>query len=432
MTEPTIKKVKKFSSGGLSAHMILLVCMLLYMINYMDRQVLSAVQEVMKTDLGLSDTQTGIIQTVFLLSIALCSLPIAFAADRWSRRKALGFMALLWSGFTFLTGLGRSFLGVLFPRMIVGVGEAGFAAVGTAMITGAYPESVRGRVLGIFNLAIPVGSAIGVVLGGYLSVHFGGWRTPFYVFAIPGILLGIIAFFLGDYRTVPDLDEQGRRKNFFTAALALFKIPTLKWLYIGYGMMQIMVFSFLVWGPAFIMRAHGVREDKAGLLIGLIGIMAIVGALLGGFLADWWQKRNPRGRMILAASAISLASVFLILGFILEFKGLGLAMGILFGVFAVMSVPALGAVTQDVVSPAQKSSVWGMAILAQYVLGGGWGPVIVGAISDHLGGGAAGLKVALIISSCGGLVAGLFYWLSSRHYAPDAERMKGILLESEK
>lgn len=432
MAGKTMQTDGTFSSGGPGAHMILLVCMLLYMVNYMDRQVLSAVQEVMKADLGLSDTQAGTIQTVFLMSIALCSLPIAFAADRWSRRKALGIMALIWSGFTFITGLGRSFLGVLFPRMVVGVGEAGFAAAGTAMITGAYPEQVRGRVLGVFNLAIPLGSAIGVVLGGYLSVHCGGWRTPFYVFAVPGVLLGVCAFFLRDYKTVRELDEAGRQKNFLASALSLFRIPTLKWLYIGYGMMQIMVFSFLVWSPAFIMRSHGVREDKAGLLVGLIGIMAIFGALSGGFLADWWQKRNPRGRMMLAAMTVSLASVSLLFAYLLELKGPGLVMGILFGVFAVMSVPALGAVTQDVVNPGQKSSVWGMAILAQYVLGGAWGPVIVGAISDHLGGGAAGLQVALALASCCGLLAGLFYWISSRHYAADAERVKGTCLEAEK
>ena len=432
MKKTTPQNAGKFSSGGTSAHLILLVCMLLYMINYMDRQVLSAVQEVMKADLRLSDTQAGAVQTVFLMSIALCSLPIAFAADRWSRRKALGVMALVWSGFTFITGLGRNFLGVLFPRMIVGVGEAGFAAAGTAMITGAYPENVRGRVLGIFNLAIPLGSAAGVVLGGYLSVHYGGWRTPFYVFAIPGVLLGLCAFFLRDYKTVSELDGEGKQKKFLTSALGLFRIPTLKWLYIGYGMMQIMAFSFLVWGPTFIMRSHGVREDKAGLVIGLIGVMAIFGALLGGFLADWWQKKNPRGRMMLASITVSLASVSLVGAYLLDLKGPGLVLGILFGMCVVMSVPALGAVTQDVVSPGRKSSVWGMAILAQYVLGGGWGPVIVGALSDYLGGGAAGLKVALVIAACCGLLAGAFFWISSRYYAADAERVKGIVLESEK
>lgn len=431
MDTPQKQNPTSYASGGWNSHFILILCTLLYMLNYMDRQVLSAVQEVMKTDLGLSDTQVGIIQTVFLMSIAVFSLPVAFMADRWSRRKALGCMAVTWSFFTYMTSLGKSFLGIFLPRAFVGVGEAGFAAAGTAMITAAYPESARSRVMGIFNIAVPLGAAIGVILGGYISVHFGGWRAPFVVFAVPGILLGIAALFLKDYKTVIEVDEFGKKKKFIGSAFQLFRIPSLKWLFIGYGMMQIMVFSMLIWSPTFIMRAHHIREDKAGMIVGIIGMMAIVGALLGGVLADWWQKRNRRGRMLLPSITIALSSVFLIAAYLLEFRGWGLVMGIMYGILAVMSAPALGAVTQDVVRPGMKSSAWGMVVLTQYVFGGGWGPVIVGMLSDHLGGGVAGLKIALIIASCGGLLAGLFYWLASRHYPADVDRVRGAVLEME-
>jgi MFS family permease len=431
MSKPAREKEKAFSSGGSKSHFILIICTLLYMLNYMDRQVLSSVQEVMKTDLQLTDSQIGLIQTLFLMSIAVFSLPVAFLADRWSRRKSLGIMVTIWSFFTYLTGLGRSFLGVLFPRTFVGVGEAGFGAVGTAMITAAYPERLRSRVLGVFNLAIPLGCAAGVVAGGYLSVHYGGWRTPFYIFAIPGVLLGVAAMFLKDYKTAVEVDESGKRIRFMKAAFRLFKIPTLRWLYIGYGMMQVMVFSFLVWAPTFVMRAHNVKEDRAGIIVGIIGLMAIVGAILGGVLADLWQKRNSRARMLLPAIVIALSSVCLIGAFVLEFRGLGYFMGILYGILAVMSAPALGAVTQDVVPPGMKSSSWGMVVLTQYLFGGGWGPVIVGIFSDHLGGGVHGLKIALVIASCGGLLAGLFYWIASRHYPGDMEKVCCSTLEME-
>lgn len=134
-----------YSVGGSHARTILIVCSLLYMVNYMDRQVLSVILEPMKNALELSDTQAGTIQTVFLLSIALFPFPAAFLVDRWSRRKAISVMAIIWSIFTFLTGLGRSFSGVLLPRTMVGVGEAGFASGGTAMITAAYPYQARGK-----------------------------------------------------------------------------------------------------------------------------------------------------------------------------------------------------------------------------------------------------------------------------------------------
>jgi MFS family permease len=186
---------RSYGHGGFNAHMVLVVCTLLFMINYMDRQVLSVVMEPMKLDLGLTDSQAGAIQTVFLMSMAVITIPASYLVDRWSRRKAIGLMAIWWSLFTFVTGLGKSFWGVLLPRTMVGVGETGFSAGGIAWIGSSYPIEKRSRAMGIFYLAIPLGSALGVILGGYISVHFGGWRTPFLWFALPGVILGIIAFF---------------------------------------------------------------------------------------------------------------------------------------------------------------------------------------------------------------------------------------------
>ena len=194
-------------------HSILVICFFLYMINFMDRQVLSAVLEPMKHDLGLTDTQAGLLQSLFFLSMAVLAFPAAYMVDRWSRRKTLGLMAITWSAFTYVTGLGKSFLGVLLPRIMVGVGEAGFPPASTAMISAAYPQQARARVLGIFNAAIPLGAALGTILGGALAGRYGDWRVPFYVFAVPGIVLGILAFFLKDYKTVTEVDESGKKKK---------------------------------------------------------------------------------------------------------------------------------------------------------------------------------------------------------------------------
>ena len=142
---------KDYKTGGWRAHYILIICSLLYMVNYMDRQVLSAVLEPMKIDLGLSDTQAGSLHTVFLLSMAFFSVPVAYLVDRWSRRKAVALMAIFWSVFTYVTGLGRSFIGVLIPRVLVGVGESGFSSGGTAMLTAVYPPESRGRVMGVLT-----------------------------------------------------------------------------------------------------------------------------------------------------------------------------------------------------------------------------------------------------------------------------------------
>ena len=135
----------------------------------MDRLVFSVVLQPMKVELGLSDTALGVFQTVFVLSMAVLSFPVSYLVDRWSRRKSISLMALIWSAFTFVTGLATNFWGVLAPRTLVGVGEAAFAPGGVAMITAAYPPKKRGRVAGVFVLAMPLGMALGTLLGGYLS-----------------------------------------------------------------------------------------------------------------------------------------------------------------------------------------------------------------------------------------------------------------------
>ena len=439
---------KEFKIGGIGAHMVLIICSLLYMVNYMDRQVLSAVLEPMRLDLGLNDAQAGVIQTVFLLSIAFFSFPVAFLVDRWSRKKSIGLMAIIWSVFTFLTGKGLNFLTVIIPRAIVGVGEAGFSAGGTAMITAAYPKESRGKVMGVFNLVIPLGAALGVILGGMIAESSGSWRTPFYVFAIPGIVLGIAAFFMRDYKTVVDVDEEGKKRGFWKAGADLFKIPTLKWVFIGYGIHNIMAFSVLTWFSAYFMRSQGITVDKAGTLLGIISLMAVVGAPLGGFLADTWQKKNNKARMLLPAVADLVSALVLIGALLLKVQGIGFYLALAWGVVFMMGLPALSAVTQDVVPPGLKGMAWGMTVLTMYVFGGGWAPYAVGAISDgifaFLGGAAEGiteaealvfkaegLRYALMIAATSGVIGSIFFFLGAKKYPTDVEKVKDITLEAE-
>ena len=423
---------RNFQTGGWRAHWILIVCSLLYMINYMDRTVLTVVLQPMKLEMGLTDSEMGILQTVFILSIALFSFPIAFIVDRWSRKKTIGLMAITWSIFTAVTGLARNFVGVLLPRAMVGVGEAGFSAGGTAMITAAYPREKHGWALGIFNVVIPLGAAIGTILGGVLATSMG-WRTPFFIFAAFGALAGIAAFFMSDYKTVTE-DIGGGLKGFGQSIAGILRIPTMKWYLLGYGLLGLMVQAALAWLPAFLMRAYNWTEAQAGTVAGIIGLCAIIGAPLGGFIADYWNRRNSRAHLYLPAlttlvSALALAAAFLSLQ--VSFA-IGLSFGILYGIINVLGLPALGIVSQNVIPPAHKGLSWGLTVFSMYFLGGAWSPWLTGAISDALGGGADGLKWAIIICSVGGVLAFLCFLAGSRSYPSDVDRVKGSVLQSEK
>jgi MFS family permease len=358
-------------------------------------------------------------------------LPVSYLVDRWSRRKAVALMAIVWSAFTFVTGLGKSYLGVLFPRMMVGVGESAFGAGGTAWITAMYPPGSRGRVMGIFNLVVPLGASLGFLLGGLISQRMGGWQYPFFAFAIPGVILGITAFFMRDYRTVEHVDDEGNKRGFLPSVTMLVKIPTLRWLYVGFGMKSMMNYALPAWLSAYLMRSQGIAEDKAGMAMSVIILTGILGAVIGGALADKWQEKNPRARMLLQAVGDALAAGCAIGALLLGVDGAGYLLMCAWAAMALLGVPALTAVTQDVVEPAVRSFSYGMAAFCQYVLGGAWGPIAVGAISDSLGGGAEGLRNALMIVCLSGFVAAFVNWLGSRTYPADMAKVKHATLEAE-
>lgn len=413
----------KYGIGGWKAHYVLIVCTLLYVINYMDRQVFSVILQPMKIELGLTDVQCGLASTVSILCMAFFSFPISYIVDRWSRRKTIGIMAILWSVFTFSTGLARNFIGVLIQRAFVGLGEAGFVPGGTAMISASYPNERRGWAIGIFHIAIPLGAAAGMILGGILSSRMG-WRAPFFFFAIPGVLLGIMAFFMKDYKTIDQPQDAGGIKGFFIALVDVLRLSTMRWYYLALGMAVFMTSSVLIWLPSLMIRILNISEAKAGLITGGIALAAIIGAPLGGFLADYWQKKNSRGRMYIPVVTYIFGGLLLIIAIFTRFSPLGIGLAVFYGILVAMAMTATAAISQDVAPVAHKGLSMGLAIFAQYMLGGAWGPYVVGIVSDRLGGGAEGLSIAVMLCGLFGILAGVLFFVASRTYPEDLQKVK--------
>ena len=417
--------VNEYQTGGWKAHWILIICTLLYAINYMDRTVLTIVMQPMKQELGLSDSDVGLAVTIFTLSIALFSMPILYLVDRWSRKKMLFLMAVAWSIFTYLTGLARNFIGVLLPRMLVGVGEAGFSGGGTAMITAAYPKEKHGMMLGIFNIGITIGSALGMIIGGIISVKLG-WRYAFFIFAVPGIILGISALFLKDYKTINDTGIGSGLASFFQSIASLLKIPTLRWFFLGYGLLLLMSQAQMYWTVPLVMREFNIKEDSAGLILSIGIPLAVIGALLGGWFSDFWHKKNRRGRMLLPGWTALLSAVFLAVAILvlhLNWQIAG-ALATAYGFIYYVGMPALGAVSQEVIPPAHKGLSWGMTIFCMYMFGGAWSPWAVGGISDALGGGSDGLLTAFLFTTIAGFIAALLLWMAARTYPADMAKVQ--------
>jgi MFS family permease len=205
----------------------------------------------------------------------------------------------------------------------------------------------------------------------------------------------------------------------------------MRWYYLALGIAVFMTSSVLVWLPSLMMRILNISEARAGIITGSIGLAAIIGAPLGGFLTDFWQKKNPRGRMYIPAVAYIAGGSLLIVVILTRFSPLGIALAVLYGIAAAMAMPAIAAISQDVVPMAHKGLSMGLAIFAQYMFGGAWGPYVVGAVSDVLGGGAEGLSIAVGLCGVFGLLAGALFLVAARTYPEDAQKVKNEVIMAE-
>ncbi len=432
-----VAEKSKFEVGGRRARYVLIICCLLYAINWMDRQVFSVVAAPMMEALKLSKTQVGWIQNFFLLSIGLFAIPVSYLVDRWSRKKGISLMAILWSVATFVTGLGAGFTSLLIPRVGVGVGEAGFGPGGTALIGASYKPEERGHKLGIFNMFIALGIIAGLLLGGFFAQRWG-WAAPFFIFAVPGVILGILALLMQDYPTRPKV-ETG--VSFWQSFVALWKIPTLRWLYIGFGLYMLTIMAVAHWNVALLIFRFKLRVDQASLIMATILLLSLFAYPLGGWISDRWEKARPGGRMRYAAlcsfGGAVCATLYLYITFILytgTFGDMGalLIIGILFYFLHSLIIAGVGgpvgATTQMVVPTHLKSLSFGIAMTSMYALGGGWGSGIAGMIADSVGTGKPGDWLGLAYGTMAvctvAVLASLCWWRSAYHYQIDIKKVQ--------
>ncbi len=405
---------------------------MLYVVNYMDRMVLSATLPLIKADLMLSDAQCGWLGTIYFIVVALLTIPAAILCDRWSRKKSLAIMAVLWSGATFLTGLSGRFLPLFAARGGVGVGEAGFTPGGIAYISGSFREESRARVTGVFNLGQPLGSIIGIVIAGVAAqanLWGMGWRSPFFLFAVPGVLLGILVLFTRDYPTTPITAADSGEKNMGVGRglLIILKTPTLLFTSLGVGALSFVGGAVGYWLPTYFVRTRGIDVAKASYLMGGIILVACIGPILGGILADGWKKKRTNARPLTAALFAAFLGVFLYFGFLVDLAGILSASYLLFIIAGVLlfayTAPAY-AVTQDLAPRSMRSISMGLLVLITYGTLGAYSPVVVGWLSDMLGAeGAPNLTAAFMFVPPVAFLGALFFFLAARFHDRDVAKV---------
>ena len=390
--------------------------------NYIDRQVLAAVEpEIRATFFAPGDvnamTKTGLLGTAFLVTYMISAPVLGFLADRMSRWVIVGSAVILWSLASGGSGLATTF-GILFAtRICVGVGEGGYGPAAPTILADLYPIEIRGRIMAMFCAAIPVGSALGYVLGGQVSAHLG-WRWAFYVLAPPGIVLGLLCFWQRDPRVASHhLMQQARRRG-LKDYLKLFQTRSYLANCIAQTLMTFALGGLGYWVSEYLSFRN--QSPAAGRTIfGLITVIAgLSSTLIGGIVADKLRPRFPASYFWVSGIGMLIACPFFVLSLYLPFPGSWVAMFVAIFLLFLNTGPSNTALA-NVSLPAVRATAFAVNIFVIHALGDVQAFWLLGYIGGH-----TNIRVAFLFVSGVILASGVAWILGAKYLEADTARVE--------
>lgn len=406
---------------GASSWLTFTLVFLLMMVDYIDRQIIVSMFPHLKEEFGLSDTQLGGLVSIVALAVGVGVFPVAILVDRWSRTKGILLMGSLWSVATMACGWATSYTQLFVSRMVVGIGEAGYGPAGSALLSSKFPVYMRGFILGAFQSAAGIGSILGVVLGAYITAHWG-WRAAFGVVGIPGLLLALMFWFVPDYKTIAVANRANEEPFKFGTLLTsvyqeLRSSRTALFMSLG-GAMQLAVISTMTtWLPSFFNRVHGLSTQQSGAITGMSILAFSIGAALWGKVIDRAGIKSPTRKMHVL-SALCIATT---LAFVTAFAAIPVGKGqiaciVLGGFLMSCTLGTVLSITLDVIHPAFRATAAAFTTLVGN-LGIATGPFLLGILSDQWG-----LQTALTVLPLFSIVAAFLFRIASRTYVADTAR----------
>ncbi|MBS1797300.1 MAG: MFS transporter [Acidobacteria bacterium] len=406
-------------TGGFYAWYALAILMVVYIFNFLDRQVIYILFGPIKTEMAFSDTQLALLgATSFAIFYTLLGIPFGRLADRRSRTRLIAVGLAVWSIFSGLTGFAGGFWTLFACRVMVGVGEATLGPAAISLLADYFAPSRRATVSSIYSMGIAIGAGLAALVGGALIQY--GWRNAFFIVGFPGLLLAVLVFLMREpARTAPAAAvEPGENAGDWRG---LIGNRSFLLLCLGYGFFGLATNNISVWGPTYFDRVFGIKPAVYGYWAGIVTMLAgIPATLLGGIIADWFRRRSGGGRMLYGAllSLVSIPCWLLVLftdnfadhstlvigcGVVLLFAGLGW-------------LGAAAADATEIAGPSRR----GLAVaiyfftvnIAAYLIGAN----VIGKISDLLGSAQnpAVIKYALLVCPVCCLLGALCLWLGSR------------------
>ncbi|MBI1400410.1 MFS transporter [Hyphomonas sp.] len=407
---------------------VLAVLTLTYTFNHVDRQILVILLEPIKNELGLQDSQLGMLTGLaFAAFYATLGIPVAMWADRGNRRNIIALALTIWSAMTALCGLAQTFWHLLLARMGVGVGEAGGTPPATSMIADLYPPQERATALGVYTSGIGLGIMAGFALGGYVY-ELWGWRAAFFVAGIPGLLLALTVRFaipepvrgLADQRK-----DDGPAPTLAETVKFVFGQSSYLWLLAGCLLICISANAFLVFTSSHLQRTYGLSPGQVSLPLGvLIGGVGSIGAVVLGRVCDTLSKKDLRWRPLIIAICAAIALPFAWMFLRAPNVEMAYAWNVVPSFIGLIYASVAYTASQELVKLRMRSFASAFMLFCLTLIGIGCGPWIAGLLSDHFAstGAAHPLARSLELILLFNLASIVCLLMATKNYRRDAAR----------
>ncbi len=402
--EPVDERAPRYSWYALA------VLTAVYVLNFLDRQLIYILFTPMKKEMGFSDLQLALLGTTsFVIFYTLLGIPFGRLADRTVRKNMIGVGLAIWSLFSGLTGFADSFWTIFLCRLMVGVGEATLGPAALSLLSDYFPTSMRAKVQSIYSSGIAVGGGLAYFLGGWIGQSYG-WRPAFWFLGFPGLLLAVLVFMLREVPRGRTESTPATRAN--TDWRLLFRSKPLLFLFAGYAFVGIASNNLGIWGPTFYVRVHemsiAVVGTAAGMLAIFVGFPAMASA---GFFADRFRTRMS----FTAIGAAVSVPLWLAMLFINNIPLL-LAVNVVLYALALMWVGPATADIHDLAGPHLRGIGIGIFFSIINITAYGLGAPLIGRISDALGVAAdpQQMRFSLLVCPIACALGALFLWLGSR------------------
>lgn len=407
---------------------VLVILFLVYSFSFIDRQILVILQESIKADLDLSDTQLGLLSGFsFALFYVTAGIPIANWADRANRKNIIAGALTIWSGMTALSGLAGSYGQLVAARIGVGVGEAGCSPPAHSMISDMYPAKSRATALSIYSAGIYIGVFAGFLLGGYVEKYFG-WRMTFMIVGLPGILLAALLYFTVKEPARRIAAESKENKVPMKEAIAtIFKLKSFRYFSFACAMSGFVSYGVGNFMPSYLARSHGMSGDQIGLFLSMASLFGgVTGTILGGYLVDKIGKKDVRWYLWLPGITAFLAVPFMLWIYQTDNTTAIIWVYVIPYLLGTMYLGPSIAVAHMLVGPNMRAMASAILLLVLNLIGLGLGPVAIGFLSDLLQEtyGTDGLRHAMTIGSTIALAKAYLFWKGGQALPADLARVK--------